>query len=105
MIVYDPIYLEEPYLRSRTWVNDPTHVRLPTEPCEPAVEIIRPASEVPHYLPGTNPFLTEMMDKFNIPLEGLRGGAATLYPEYRKRLREQYVPPTSVPELPSQGGR
>lgn len=105
MIVYDPIYLEEPYLRSRTWVYDPATVRLPTEPCEPAVEIVRPAGEVPHYLPGTNPFLTEMTDKFNLPREGLRGGAATLYPEYRKRLREQYVAPERVPELPSQGGR
>jgi hypothetical protein len=105
MIVYDPIYLEEPYLRSRTWVNDPAHVRLATEPCEPAVEIVRPAGEVPHYLPGTNPFLTEMTDKFNIPREGLRGGALTLYPEYRTRLRDQYVPPERAPELPSQGPR
>ncbi|HEY7448750.1 MAG TPA: hypothetical protein VH702_11415 [Vicinamibacterales bacterium] len=105
MIVYDPVYLEEPYLRSRIWVYDPKAVRLPTEPCEPAVELIRPAGEVPHYLPGTNPFLSELTEKFNIPSEGLRGGASTLYPEYRKRLREQYVMPTRVPELPSQGGR
>jgi hypothetical protein len=104
MIVYDPIYLEEPYLRSRTWVNDPT-LRVPPEPCDPAVEIVRPAGEVPHYLPGTNPFLTEMTDKFNIPLEAVRGGASTLYPEYRKRLRDQYSPPAKAPELVGQGGR
>jgi hypothetical protein len=105
MIVYDPIYLEEPYLRSRTWVLDPTHVRLPTEPCEPAVEIVRPAGAVPHYLPGTNPFVNEMTDKFNIPLSAVRGGASTLYPEYRKQLRDEYVPPARASEIPSQGGR
>lgn len=105
MIVYDPIYLEEPYLRSRTWVYDPATVRLPTEPCEPAVELIRPAGEVPHYLPGTNPFLSEMTEKFNIPQDAVRGGASTLYPEYRKRLRDRYAPPARAPEIPSQGGR
>jgi len=104
MIVYDPIYLEEPYLRSRTWVYDPT-LQVPPQPCEPALEIVRPDGEVPHYLPGTNPFLAEMTEKFNIPLEGIRGGASTLYPEYRKRLRDQYVPPARAPVITSQGGR
>ncbi|MGH2358927.1 MAG: hypothetical protein ACRDGM_00030, partial [bacterium] len=88
-----------------TMVYDPTAVRLPAEPCEPVVEIVRPAGEVPHYLPGTNPFLTEMTDRLNIPREAVRGGASTLYPEYRKRLREQYVPPVRAPNLPTQGPR
>jgi hypothetical protein len=104
MIVYDPIYLEEPYLRSRTWVYDPS-IRVPPEPCEPALELVRPAGEVPHYLPGTNPYLAELTEKFNIPLEALRGGAAGLYPEYRKRLRDQYVPPSRTPVVTQQGGR
>jgi hypothetical protein len=104
MISYDPIYLEEPYLRSRTWVYDPT-VEVPPEPCDPVVEIVRPAGEVPHYLPGTNPFIRETADKFNLPLEGVRGGAATLYPEFRKKLRDQYVAPATAPKINSQGGR
>jgi hypothetical protein len=87
LIVYDPVYLEEPYLRSRTWVYDPT-VRVPPEPCEPAVEVVRPPGEVPHYLPGTNPFVGEAAQRFKFPLEGARGGAVTLYPEFRKQLKE-----------------
>ncbi len=105
MIVYDPIYLEEPYMRSKTWVNDPAHVRMLPEPCEPVVGDRRPAGVVPHYLPGTNPFLTEMTDKFDIPREAVRGGAATMYPEYRKRLREQYVPSHACPGVAQPRGR
>ena len=104
MIVYDPIYLEEPYLRSRTWVYDPS-IRVPPEPCEPALELVRPAGEVPHYLPGTNPYLAELTEKFNIPLDALRGGAAALYPEYRKALRDRYVPPARTPVVAPQGAR
>ena len=104
MILYDPIYLEEPYLRSKTWVYDPT-VQVPPEPCEPVLEIARPAGVVPHYLPGTNPFIREMTDKFNLPLDAVRGGVSTIYPEYRKRLRDQYVPPATAPVLTPQGAR
>jgi hypothetical protein len=88
MILYDPVYLEEPYLRSQTWVLDPATVVVP-EPCEPAVEVARPAGEVPHYLPGTNPNLTEMADRYGLPPDAVRGGAETLYPEYRKRIRTE----------------
>jgi len=79
MILYDPIYLEEPYLRSKTWVYDPT-VQVPPEPCEPVLEIARPAGVVPHYLPGTNPFIREMTDKFNLP--SMRSAAA-----YQRSIR------------------
>ena len=91
-------------LRSRTWVYDPS-IRVPPEPCEPALELVRPAGEVPHYLPGTNPYLAELTEKFNIPLEALRGGAAGLYPEYRKQLRDKYVPPSRTPIVTPQGAR
>jgi hypothetical protein len=60
---------------------------------------------VPHYLPGTNPYVAELMEKFNIPLDALRGGAAGLYPEYRKGLRDRYVAPTRTPVVTPQGGR
>jgi len=60
---------------------------------------------VPHYLPGTNPFIREMTGKFNLPLEAVRGGVSTIYPEYRKRLRDQYVPPATAPVLTPQGAR
>lgn len=94
MILYDPIYLEEPYIRSKTWTYDPT-VRMLPEPCEPVWEIARPAGVVPHYLPGTNPFITEMTQKFGIPLEAVRGGARTMYPEFRKTLKQLTASPGS----------
>jgi hypothetical protein len=92
MILDDPIYFDEPFIRSASFVLDPA-VRVLPEPCEPQVEITRKEGEVPHYLPGTNPFLKEMSDLYKVPYEAVRGGAATLYPEYRKKLKDVYVPP------------
>ena len=40
---------------------------------------------MPHYLPGENPYLTESGFKYKTPQEGVRGGAETLYPEWRAR--------------------
>ena len=48
----------------------------------------RPAGFVPHYLPGTNDQLFEFADKYGIPHEAVLGGQETLYPEYKKKLRE-----------------
>ena len=42
----------------------------------------------PHYLPGQNPFLIEYARNHAIPAEAALGGAATMYPEYAKRLKE-----------------
>jgi len=91
MILEDPIYFEEPFIRSASFVLDPA-IRVLPEPCEPQVEITRKEGEVPHYLPGTNPFLRELSDLYKVPYEAVRGGAATLYPEYRKKLKDIYVP-------------
>jgi len=57
-------------------------------PCEAVEEIVRPKGEIPHHLPGQNPFLTEYAKAHGIPPDAARGGAETMYPEYRKKLRE-----------------
>jgi hypothetical protein len=49
--------------------------------------------EVPHYLPNTNPFVDEMAKLYGIPLEAVRGGAMTMYPEYRKKIKDAYKAP------------
>jgi hypothetical protein len=85
MFLDDPIYLEEPYVRNTSWVLDPT-LRIAPEPCSPQIEVSRPLGEVPHFLPGANPFLNEPALKFKIPADAIRGGAATMYPEYRRKL-------------------
>jgi len=92
MILEDPIYFDEPFVRSASFVLDPA-VRVLPEPCEPQVEITRKEGDVPHYLPGTNPFLKELSDLYKVPYDAVRGGAATLYPEYRKKLKDIYMPP------------
>ena len=52
--------------------------------CEPIEELPRlhenPAL-VPHYLPGKNPFLNEVTQRYNIPLEAVLGGPETMYPQ------------------------
>ena len=92
MIVDAPIYFEEPFIRNASFQFDPATRVLP-EPCEPQVEIPRKEGDVPHYLPGANPFLDEVSKLYGIPLEAVRGGAATMYPEYRKRIKDQYKAP------------
>ena len=80
MIVNDPVYFEEPFIRNASFNLNPNGRVLP-EPCEPQVEIPREEGAVPHYLPGTNPFLNEVTQRDNIPLETVKGGAATMYPD------------------------
>jgi hypothetical protein len=92
MVLTDPVYFEEPFIRSATFQLDAGQRVLP-EPCEPQVEIPRAAGEVPHYLPGANPYLREFADLYKLPMSAVRGGAATTYPEFAKTLRGTYVAP------------
>jgi hypothetical protein len=48
---------------------------------------------VPHRLPGTNTAVTGFSGAYGIPFEATRGGAETMYPEYRKKLKTMTVPP------------
>jgi len=94
--VEDPVYLTEPYVLSRVWQLDP-HANLSPvpAPCTPEAEVARldGQSPIPHFLPGKNPYMKEVTRLYNIPEEAVMGGAETMYPEYRKRLRAQYQPP------------
>ena len=85
-VVTDPVYLTEPLVRTSNWVADPGFQLSPFS-CIPTVEIERPRGAVPHYLPETNPYLTEFAGKYGLPVEATRGGAETMYPDYLSRLR------------------
>ena len=62
-------------------------------PCIPGDEGV-PEGTVPHYLPGKNPLLDEMMKLYNIPREATLGGAETMYPAFRDKLKEKFtIPP------------
>ncbi len=95
--VIDPDYLTEPLVRSATYVRAPT-LQLPLYPCQP--EEYQPGEKyrVPHYLLGENPYLTESAFKYRTPQEGVRGGAETLYPEWRARGMT-LVPPAAQSAL------
>ncbi len=84
--VTDPVYLTEPFVRSRNFVWSPGQ-QLNAYPCRPAVEVDRPKHQVPHYLPGTNPSLDASTRRFGVPAVAARGGAETMYPEYVLKLR------------------
>ena len=84
-IVNDPVYLTEPFIRSSDYQYDQERV-IPPYPCEAVIEIDRPKGLVPHHLPGTNAFLSEFATEHKLPKEAVRGGAETLYPEYRRKL-------------------
>ncbi len=84
-IVTDPVYLTEPFMRSRNFVWTPNQ-QLNAYPCRPAVEVDRPKHQVSHFLPGTNPHLTASTVRFKVPETAARGGAETMYPEYALTL-------------------
>jgi hypothetical protein len=83
--VIDPVYLTEPLVRTSDWVLDPG-LQLSPFSCIPAIEIERPRAFVPHHLPGTNEFLREYSERHGVPYEAARGGAETMYPDYRREL-------------------
>ena len=95
-IIDDPVYLEEPYVLSRTYQEAPeTVIALYPSPCTPAVEAPGLARDaVPHYLPGENPFQGQMQ-RYGLPPEATQGGAATLYPDFRRFLQDVYTRPAS----------
>ena len=81
-VITDPAFLTEPLVRSQSWVLDPGQ-QLGKDFCEYAPEIPKPAGVVPNFFPGTNPFLHEVADWYGLPYDATRGGAETLYPEYK----------------------
>lgn len=85
-IVYDPVYLTEPFIRTTDYELN-LGQNLAPYPCGIVQEIDREAGEIPHYLPGTNPYTTEFAVRYRLPVEATRGGAETMYPEFLQKLR------------------
>jgi hypothetical protein len=88
----DPVYLTEPYYITRTFVPSPTVINSAGMPCIPGDEGVA-SGTVPHYLPGQNPLLGEMMKLYHIPQEAALGGAETAYPAYRDKLKDTFALP------------
>jgi hypothetical protein len=94
-IVNDPVYLTEPFIRSTDYELD-VNQQIPPYPCGVVQEIDRPKGQVPHYLPGTNPYMTEFAIRHNLPIEATRGGAETMYPDFAQKLKT--LPPAKATE-------
>ncbi|MEQ1574688.1 MAG: hypothetical protein ABL993_10630 [Vicinamibacterales bacterium] len=97
-LIEDPVYLTQPFVISRSWQLDPgANISPVPAPCTPEAELaeLKGDGSVPHYLPGKNPFVSEVTKLYNIPLEAVLGGAETMFPEYRKTLKDGYAAPAS----------
>jgi len=85
-VVRDPVYLEEPFVRSTNWVLDARQEVVRTQ-FDVVDEVTgHPKGYVPHLLPGSpaaEAKKTEFADKHKLPRDAVRGGAATTRPEYR----------------------
>ena len=88
----DPVYLTEPYILTRSYILSAVPVDSAGPPCITGDEGVE-SGTVPHYLPGKNPFVDEMTRIYNIPREAAMGGAETMYPEFRDKIKGKFTPP------------
>jgi hypothetical protein len=91
-LLEDPVYMEEPHLQSISFRRS-VHQELPFFPCTIGVENVQEG--FPHFLPGKNPYIKDASKAQGIPYEALRGGAETMYPEYREKLKKLPAPPAN----------
>ena len=91
-MIEDPVYLTEPLVQSQNFTltaNVTPESYQTWTVCVPLEEGGgRTRGYVPHYLPGTNQYLTEYSTKFRLPFEATRAGAEAMYPEYQSKVRQ-----------------
>ncbi len=92
VVTEDPVFLTEPLVRSQNWYLDPGQHDVQVY-CEYVPEVPAPVGSVPHHLIGKNTFLSEVSDWYGLPNEATRGGAQTMYPEYRKTMAKPATQP------------
>jgi cyclase len=106
--VDDPLYLDEPFVRSTDFRLDArANTRLAEFggfvnggdgegfgasdvffKCAPTEEIAIDRGRVPSFMPGSNESLDMFAKRHGVPLEAALGGSATLYPDYARQLRQ-----------------
>ena len=85
-IIEDPIYLEEPFLRTTDWLWSADQHVGPGIPFETVDELgDKPLGWVPSYPLGT--LHTDYARKHGLPFEATQGGSRTLYPEFMKEIQ------------------
>jgi len=109
--VDDPIYLEEPMIRTSTFKWNPGQREAPIVQVEVAEELpdLKPG-DVPHYPLGFRQ--TDYADSNGLPWAAALGGRDTIYPEYAETLRRMTrersgntlppaAPPATSPRRPT----
>jgi hypothetical protein len=84
--IWDPVYFTEPIVRTNGFQLNEQAISIQPYPCLPAVEVVHERGSVPHLLPGTSGYVAEFAKKHNLPVEAVRGGAETAYPEFMRRF-------------------
>jgi cyclase len=100
-IVHDPVYLTEPFIRTTDYELD-VRQQIPPYPCGVVQEVERARGEIPHFLPGANPYMTEFATRHNLPVDATRGGADTMYPDFLVKGRTQPIAPPTAPPVATQ---
>jgi hypothetical protein len=97
MVAVDPIYLAEPAIVSKSFRLSRTPLDYRAG-CVTGFEGREPGDSVPHFPPDRNPFADEFVELYHLPREAVLGYRETLYPEYRKTIKDTYVPPPPCTE-------
>ena len=85
-IVEDPVYLTEPLVKTNLFRLTPSGVMTPY-PCEAVNETTTLPGDVPHWLPGENPYIRDFAEEHGLTLEAAMGGAETALPEFQERMQ------------------
>jgi hypothetical protein len=97
MVARDPVYLVEPEIISKSFRLSPRPLDY-NVPCVTGYEGREPGDGVPHFAPDKNPFLDEFMKFYGLPRDAVLGYPETIYPEYRKKIKDTYVQPPPCKE-------
>ena len=99
-IINDPVYLTEPFVRTTDYELD-LRQQVPPYPCGVVQEVDRVKGEIPHLLPGANPYMKEFAVRHSLPVEATRGGAETMYPDYLQKLKTMSPAREEKPAAPA----
>jgi len=91
-IVDDPVYLEEPFIRTSQWARN-SNLTLDQRFVFEVVDEVanHPRGYVPHYPLGTKQ--DGYAIQHGLPFEATQGGKETIYPEYEIKLRKMLADP------------
>ena len=91
-LIEDPVNLSEPYIITRSYQLSTNLITPAAAPCIVGDEGPQ-EGVVPHYLPDKNPFINELTKLYGIPADAVLGGAETMYPDFHKKIQNEFKMP------------